>query len=348
MNDILLRACQRQPVPYTPVWLMRQAGRYMAEYMRVRRENSFIRMCKTPDLATEITLQPVNRFGVDAAILFADILLPLEGMGIDFAFSEGEGPVIQHPLRSRRDVEMIRVVEPEEGTPYVLETIRQVRRELEGRVPLIGFSAAPFTLASYLIEGGGSKNYLECKKMICAAPLLWHRLMEKVTDVLCRYLRGQVESGAQVVQIFDSWVGTLNQEDYRQHVLPYSKKLIESIQPFHVPVIHFANNGAALLELIREAGGDVIGVDWRLNLDEAWERLGSNVAIQGNLDPAVLFAPTAVIEEKVKVILRQANKRPGHIFNLGHGIHQQTPEDHVQALVEAVHRFSQRQFGEGR
>ena len=342
MNDIFLRACRREPVPYTPVWLMRQAGRYMEEYMQIRRQHTFLQLCQTPDLATAITLQPVDRLGVDAAIIFADILLPLAGMGIDLTFAQGEGPVIGNPVRSDRDVAAIRVVDPEEGTPYVLQTIRQVRRELNGRVPLIGFSAAPFTLASYIIEGGSSKDYLECKKMIWSAPERWHRLMAKITDVLSRYLRGQIENGAQAVQIFDSWVGTLNQEDYRQFVLPYTRQLIDSLGAFPVPVIHFANNGASLLPLVRQAGGDVFGVDWRMNLDEAWARIGHDRAIQGNLDPLVLMAPMPVIAEKVKAILKQADNRPGHIFNLGHGIHQLTPVDNVKFMVEAVHEFSRR------
>ncbi|NMA15591.1 MAG: uroporphyrinogen decarboxylase [Clostridia bacterium] len=321
---------------------MRQAGRYLEEYMKIRRKYSFIQMCKTPELATEITLQPVHRLGVDAAILFADILLPLEGMGISFEFTKGEGPVIHQPVRSQQDVDAIRILDAEEATPYVLEAIRLTRRELEGKVPLIGFSGAPFTLASYLIEGGSSKDYVNCKKMMWCAPKVWHSLMDKVSQVLVKYLRAQIAAGAQAVQVFDSWVGTLNKEDYRQFVMPYSQKLISSIADMGVPVIHFANNGAALLDLVKQAGGDVIGIDWRINIDEAWEKLGVDVAIQGNLDPALLFAPPQVIEEKVKDILQRAGGRRGHIFNLGHGINKDTPVDHVIAMVEAVHKYSQR------
>ncbi|MGI6064949.1 MAG: uroporphyrinogen decarboxylase [Bacillota bacterium] len=342
MNDTFLRACRREEVEYTPVWLMRQAGRYLEEYMKIRRKYSFIQMCKTPELATEITLQPVHRLGVDAAILFADILLPLEGMGISFEFTKGEGPVIHQPVRSQQDVDAIRILDAEEATPYVLEAIRLTRRELEGKVPLIGFSGAPFTLASYLIEGGSSKDYVNCKKMMWCAPKVWHSLMDKVSQVLVKYLRAQIAAGAQAVQVFDSWVGTLNKEDYRQFVMPYSQKLISSIADMGVPVIHFANNGAALLDLVKQAGGDVIGIDWRINIDEAWEKLGVDVAIQGNLDPALLFAPPQVIEEKVKDILQRAGGRRGHIFNLGHGINKDTPVDHVIAMVEAVHKYSQR------
>ena len=342
MNDTFLRACRREEVEYTPVWLMRQAGRYLEEYMKIRRKYSFIEMCKTPELATEITLQPVRRLGVDAAILFADILLPLEGMGISFEFTKGEGPVIHRPVRSQQDVDAIRILDAEEATPYVLEAIRLTRKELEGKVPLIGFSGAPFTLASYLIEGGSSKDYVNCKKMIWCAPEVWHSLMDKVSQVLVKYLRAQIAAGAQAVQVFDSWVGTLNKEDYRQHVMPYSQKLISSIADMGVPVIHFANNGAALLDLVKKAGGDVIGIDWRINIDEAWERLGDDVAVQGNLDPVLLFAPPQVIEEKVKDILQRAGGRRGHIFNLGHGINKDTPVDHVLAMVEAVHKYSRR------
>ncbi|MDD4753975.1 MAG: uroporphyrinogen decarboxylase, partial [Desulfitobacteriaceae bacterium] len=249
MNDTFLRACRREEVEYTPVWLMRQAGRYLEEYMKIRRKYSFIEMCKTPELATEITLQPVRRLGVDAAILFADILLPLEGMGISFEFTKGEGPVIHRPVRAQQDVDAIRILDAEEATPYVLEAIRLTRKELEGKVPLIGFSGAPFTLASYLIEGGSSKDYVNCKKMMWCAPEVWHSLMDKVSQVLVKYLRAQIAAGAQAVQVFDSWVGTLNKEDYRQFVMPYSQKLISSIADMGVPIIHFANNGAALLDL---------------------------------------------------------------------------------------------------
>ncbi|ATW28607.1 uroporphyrinogen decarboxylase [Candidatus Formimonas warabiya] len=342
MNDIFLRACRREQVEYTPVWFMRQAGRYMEEYMKIRKRYSFLEMCKTPELAAQVTLQPVDRLGVDAAILFADILLPLEGMGIAFEFSEGEGPFIHHPVRCAKDVAQIRVLEGEEATPYVMEAIRLARRDLEGKVPLIGFSAAPFTLASYLIEGGGSRDYLNCKKMIWGAPEIWHELMRKVSQVILNYLRAQIAAGAQAVQLFDSWVGTLNSEDYRHYVLPYSQKVITGLKDLKVPVIHFANNGATLLELVKEAGGDVIGIDWRINIDQAWKRLGSEVGIQGNLDPAVLLAPRRIMEQKAKDILDRAANRPGHIFNLGHGIHKDSRTEDVLALVEAVHEYSRR------
>jgi len=340
MNDGFLKACRREAVDYTPVWLMRQAGRYMEEYMVIRRKYDFLTMCKTPELATEVTLQPVNKLGVDAAILFADILLPLDGMGIQLEFAKNEGPVIHNPVRNMRDVEDIRVIDAEEATPYVMEAIRMLRRELEGKVPLIGFSGAPFTIASYIIEGGGSKEYKNCKTMMWAAPEVWHAMMKKVAEVVLRYLKAQIKAGAQAVQMFDSWVGTLNNEDYREFVLPYSKYVLDGLKGEGLPVIHFANNASHMLELVAEAGGDVIGLDWRINLDVAWQRIGYDRAVQGNMDPFMLFAPPKVIEAKVKDILARAGSRPGHIFNLGHGINKETPVENVIALVEAVHNFS--------
>lgn len=347
MNDRFLRACRREPVDCTPVWLMRQAGRYMPEYMAIRTRYGFLEMCKTPELAAEVTLQPVRRLGVDAAILFADILLPLEAMGLELRFGRDEGPVIANPVRTAADVERLRLPEPEEALSYVLEAVRMVRRELEGRVPLIGFAGAPFTLASYAIEGGGSRNYLVCKRLMWESPAVWHALMEKLAEMTLRYLRAQVRAGAQAVQLFDSWVGTLAPEDYREHVLPYSRHVLAGLREEGVPVIHFANNASTLLELVCEAGGDVIGLDWRVDLAEAWRRLGHHVAVQGNLDPAALLAPLPVIEAKVRAILARAAGMPGHIFNLGHGIHKETPVEHVQFLVETVHRESTRLLAAG-
>jgi len=334
-----LRACRGENVDCTPVWLMRQAGRYMDEYMDIRRKHDFLTMCKTPDLATQVTLQPINRLEVDAAIIFADILLPLEGMGIDLEFAQNEGPVIHNPVKTEADVDRLKIIDPEEAVPYVLETIRMVRRELAGRVPLIGFSGAPFTLASYIIEGASSKAYLDCKKLMWQKPLAWHRLMEKLAQVVVVYLKAQVAAGAQALQIFDSWVGTLSPQDYKEYVLPHSRFVMNSLKDTGVPVIHFAQNGSTLLEMVREAGGDVIGLDWRINLAEARRRLGSDVPVQGNLDPAALLAPPFVIRQKVKEILAANQGRPGHIFNLGHGIHKETPVEHVQVMIEAVRRF---------
>ena len=339
-NDRFLKACRREEVDCTPVWLMRQAGRYMPEYMEIRQKYDFLTMCKTPDLAAEVTLQPVNRLGVDAAILFADILLPLEGMGIELAFAKNEGPVISNPVRTKDDVQKIRILEAEEATPYVLDAIRLIRRELEGRVPLIGFSGAPFTIASYIIEGGGSKDYKNCKSMMWQAPDVWDSLMKKISEVLLKYLKAQIKAGAQAVQMFDSWVGALSPDDYKQYVLPHSKYVLDGLRDEGVPVIHFANNASSMLELVAAAGGDVIGLDWRINLDDAWKRVGYDRAVQGNLDPFTLFAPPKVIEEKVRKILDMAGNRPGHIFNLGHGINKETPVEHAIALVEAVHKHS--------
>lgn len=341
-KDRFLKACRREQVDCTPVWLMRQAGRYLPEYMEIRNKSDFLTMCKTPELAAEVTLQPVNRLGVDAAILFADILLPLEGMGIDLAFAMNEGPVISNPVRNGEDVNNIRILEAEEATPYVMEAIRIIRKELDGRVPLIGFSGAPFTIASYIIEGGGSKEYKNCKKMMWQAPEIWDSLMEKISEVLLRYLKAQIKAGAQAVQMFDSWVGALSPEDYETYVLPYSTYVLQGLKNEGVPVIHFANNASTMLELVAKAGGDVIGIDWRINLDDAWARIGYDKAVQGNLDPFTLFAPPKLIEEKVKRILAMAGNRPGHIFNLGHGINKETPVENAIALVEAVHKYSKR------
>jgi len=334
-----IRACRRQPTEYTPIWLMRQAGRYMKEYRALRKKHSFLEMCKNPELAAEVTLQPIHKFKLDAAIIFSDILIPLEPMGVEFEFAKGEGPVFHHPVREMKDVERLKVIEPEEEIPFLMESIRIVRKELEGKVPLIGFSGAPFTLASYIIEGGYSRNYVLTKGMMYQAPQTWNLLMKKISEVLIRYLKAQVRAGVQALQMFDSWVGCLSPDDYEEFVLPYSKKVLNSVNK-SVPVIHFGTSTSALLPLMKKAGGNVIGVDWRVDLGEAWARIGYDVGIQGNLDPVVLFGPVNLIKKEVKRILKQANGRPGHIFNLGHGILPNTPVEHVSALVEMVHEFS--------
>jgi uroporphyrinogen decarboxylase len=334
-----LMACRRQPTPYTPIWLMRQAGRYMKEYRALRKKYSFLEMCKNPELAAQVTLQPIEKFKLDAAIIFSDILIPLEPMGVEFEFAKGEGPVFHHPLRERKDVDRLRLIEPEEEIPFLMKAIRIVRKELEGKVPLIGFSGAPFTLASYIIEGGHSKNYVLTKSLMYQDRRTWDALMEKISDVLIRYLNAQIRSGVQALQIFDSWAGCLSPGDYEEYVLPFSKKVMDGVGR-SVPLIHFATCNSALLELMKRAGGDVIGVDWRVNIGEAWARLGYDVAVQGNLDPVILFGPVGLIEKKVKKILDSVEGRPGHIFNLGHGILPNTPLDHVAALIEAVHRYS--------
>jgi uroporphyrinogen decarboxylase len=313
----------------------------MKEYRALRKKYSFLEMCKNPELAAKVTLQPIEKFKLDAAIIFSDILIPLEPMGVEFEFAKGEGPVFHHPLRERKDVERLRLIEPEEEIPFLMKTIRIVRKELEGKVPLIGFSGAPFTLASYIIEGGHSKNYVLTKGLMYQDRPTWDALMERISEVLIRYLNAQIRSGVQAVQIFDSWVGCLNPSDYEEYVLPYSKKVIEGVGK-SVPLIHFATSNSTLLERMKRAGGDVIGVDWRVNIGEAWARLGYDVAIQGNLDPVILFGPVDLIEKNVKRILDSVGDRPGHIFNLGHGILPTTPPDHVTALIDVVHQYSSR------
>jgi uroporphyrinogen decarboxylase len=341
MNDRFLKACRRQPVDCTPVWFMRQAGRYMPEYQKVRAKHSILEVCKTPELAAEVTLQPIERFPLDAAIIFADILLPLEAMGIRLEFTEGEGPVIHNPVRERADVERLRMVDGDE-LEYVAEAIRYARRALNGRVPLIGFAGAPFTLASYAVEGGGSRNYVLTKQLMYREPEAWHRLMDKLARVVAGYLRRQIRAGAQAVQLFDSWVGCLSPGDYAEYVLPHVQLIFKGLEREGVPMIHFGTGTAALLRLMREAGGDVIGVDWRVHLDEAWAMIGYDVAVQGNLDPVALFAPLHEIERRVEDVLRRAGGRPGHIFNLGHGILPNTPMASVEATIEMVHKLSQR------
>ena len=334
-----LRACHRQPTIYTPIWLMRQAGRYMKEYRTLRKKFSFLEMCKNPELAAKVTLLPIEKLKVDAAIIFSDILLPLEPMGVKLEFTRNEGPILRNPIREIRQVDSLQIIEPEEDLPFLMETIRIVRKELEGRIPLIGFSGAPFTLASYIIEGGHSTNYVLTKGLMYKDRSAWDRLMEKISEVLVRYLTAQVRSGVQALQLFDSWVGCLSPSDYEEYVLPYSKKVIEGAGK-SVPIVHFATSSSTLLERMKLAGGDVIGVDWRMNLGEAWIRLGYDVAIQGNLDPVVLLGKPDLIEKEVKRILSEAGGRPGHLFNLGHGILPNTPVENVAFLVETVHRYS--------
>ena len=341
MNDRFLKACRREAVDCTPVWFMRQAGRYMQEYQTVRAKHSILDVCKTPELAAQVTLQPIDRFPLDAAIIFADILLPLEPMGLPVQFQEGEGPVIADPVRSRAAVDRLRSIEGDE-LKYVYDAIRQARQALTGRVPLIGFAGAPFTLASYAIEGGGSRNYIHTKQMMYREPDAWHRLMDKLARVVTGYLRRQIQAGAQAVQLFDSWVGCLSPGDYAEYVLPHVQLIFEGLKREGVPTIHFGTGTAALLDLLRRAGGDVIGVDWRVPLDEAWAKIGFDAAIQGNLDPVALFAPLHEIERRVEDIVRRAGGRPGHIFNLGHGILPNTPVESVAATIEFAHKLSQR------
>jgi uroporphyrinogen decarboxylase len=339
-NSPFMCACRREPVPYTPVWLMRQAGRYMSEYREVRARTGFLEMCKTPELATEVTVTAAERLGVDAAIIFADILLILEPMGIDLEFAKGEGPVIHNPVRHASDVERLREVESVEALNFVFEAIKQTRRALKPDLPLIGFCGAPFTLASYMIEGGGSKNYVHAKRLMYEDSGAWHAMMELIARALSKYLNAQIEAGAQAVQLFDSWVGCLSPSDYREYVLPHTRAVIRSVKQ-GTPVIHFGTGTAALLELMREAGGDVIGFDWRVDLGEAWQRVG-DVAVMGNLDPVQLFTNPSFIRAQAQKILDRAGGRNGHIFNLGHGILPETPVDNVISLIDSVHELSRR------
>jgi len=338
-EPIFLQACRREPTPYTPVWLMRQAGRYMPEYRALRERVPFLTLCKSPDLAAQVTVEAVERLGVDAAIIFADILLIVEPMGVGLEFSQGDGPVIHHPVRSGADVDRLIENSPAETVPFVFAAVRKARAGLPPHIPLIGFSGAPFTVASYLIEGGSSRHYLETKRLMYRDPGAWRALMERLVRVITAYVNGQIAAGAQAVQLFDSWVGCLSPTDYRTFILPHMKALVQGITP-GIPVIHFGTETAGLLELMAEAGGDVIGVDWRIDLDVAWRRIGSHRAVQGNLDPVALFAPRDELRRQVERVLTLAAGRPGHIFNLGHGILPQTPVENVMALVEMVHEIS--------
>jgi len=341
MNDTFLKACRGEDVPYTPVWIMRQAGRYLKEYQAVRSKHDFWTMCKTPELAAEVTLQPVDILGVDAAILFSDILTVLEPMGQKVEFIEGKGPVVDNPARDRAGVERLRVAEPESELGYVMEAIKLLRRELEGKVPLIGFSGAPFTLATYMIEGESSKNFLNTKMMMYREPELFAQLMEKITDTVIAYLGAQIKAGAQAVQIFDSWAGALSPQDFRTYELPHIRRAGEALKG-DVPVIYFANGAAGLLDELNETGADVLGIDWRVDMGRAARVLGKDHALQGNLDPLALFLPVEKLREKVKGILDKAKPAKGHIFNLGHGIVPQTPAEAARDLVEAVHELSRR------
>jgi uroporphyrinogen decarboxylase len=319
---------------------MRQAGRYLPEYREQRSRHSLLEIVRTPELAVEVTLQPIRRFGFDAAILFSDLLVPLEPLGIPFSFAEGEGPRIEKPVRSRADIEALREVEPRESMPFTLEAIRLLRRELD--VPLIGFAGAPFTLASYAVEGGPSKNFERTKALMYDEPSSWHLLASKLARVVKDYLIAQIEAGAQAVQLFDSWVGALSPEDYRRLVLPYSREILCALEGLGVPRIHFGTGTSGLLREMRDAGADVVGLDWRIDLDRGWDIAGSDVAVQGNLDPLALFAPPELLVERTDAVLRQAGGRPGHVFNLGHGILPSTPVDNVALLVEHVHRETAR------
>jgi uroporphyrinogen decarboxylase len=336
-----IKACKREAVDATPIWLMRQAGRYMEEYRTLRQSYGIFDIIKTPELALEVTMQPINAFDLDAAIIFADILPPLEGMGLSVEFIKGEGPVIHNPVRTPADVEKLATPDPREALHFTLDAIRLTRAELESRhIPLIGFSGAPFTLASYAVEGGSSKNKIHLKSMMYGDPKAWDTLMSKLAPVAGNYLLAQAEAGAQTLQLFDSWVGELSPDDYRQYVQPYSKQALDIAKTSGVPIIHFGTNTNGMLEDIRDAGGDVIGVDWRIDIDVAAKRLGDGVAVQGNLDPVTLYAPWDELKTRTQKILDRMDGRAGHIFNLGHGILPTTPVDNVKRLVDFVHEYT--------
>ena len=339
-EPLLVRAARRERTERTPVWFMRQAGRVLPEYRAIRANHGLVDICENADLATTVTLQPVERFGVDAAIIFADIVTPLIGIGMDVRLVEKVGPVLDAPLRSARDLERLRPLAPEADVPAMLEALRQVRRALPPEKALVGFAGAPFTLATYLVEGGPSKNYATTKALMYGQPALWHDLMDRLSDMVIAYLRAQAEAGADVLQVFDSWVGWLSRRDYREYVYPYTERIIRAARAGGAPVIHFATGAGALNDLVRDGGADVVGLDWRVPLDEAWDALG-DVAVQGNLDPAVLLAPADVVREQTRDVLRRAGGRPGHIFNLGHGFLPQTPLDSIEQVMECVRDWNE-------
>jgi uroporphyrinogen decarboxylase len=334
-DSIFVRACKSQPVDRTPVWFMRQAGRYMPEYRAVRKQYSLIEICKKPELAAEVTITAAEALGVDAAIIFADLLLPLEVMGLPFHFSAGEGPKIEQPLRTAADIAALRT-DRAADLGYVSDAVRIVARHFGRSLPVIGFCGAPFTLASYMIEGGGSRNFVHTKKLMYSSPEAWDELLRKLVTTVSDYAAEQVRAGADVIQIFDSWVGCLAVEDYRRYVLPRTTELVKTLQQTGVPIIYFGTDSATLLPSMKETGAEVIGLDWRIPLDEGWRRVGFDRAIQGNLDPVLLFAEWNEIKQRAEAILRQAAGHSGHIFNLGHGILPETPVENVKALARFV------------
>jgi uroporphyrinogen decarboxylase len=340
-RERFLAALRREQPDRTPVWFMRQAGRCLPEYRELRRKHPFLEVARTPELATEATLMPIDRFGVDGAVLFADIMLPLEGMGVPFEIRPGVGPVIEEPIRNAAAIDALRVVEPEEGTPYVVDALRMLKRELGSRAALLGFAGAPFTLACYLIEGRPTKEYPTAKGLMYGQPELWHRLMSTLTEVTIRYLQGQARAGADVVQLFDSWLGLLDEAAFREYVQPYTARIFAEMRGV-LPTVHFSTGTVHMLEAIGETGPDVVSVDWRLPIDVAWERLGYRTGIQGNLDPARLMASWEVIEQGADEILQRIHGRTGHVFNLGHGVMPDTNPDNLARLVEHVHATSER------
>ncbi|KJR98840.1 MAG: uroporphyrinogen decarboxylase [Desulfobulbaceae bacterium BRH_c16a] len=339
MNDTFLKACRGEKTAYTPIWMMRQAGRYLPEYQKVRGNVTFLELCKSPELCVEVTLQPVDLLGMDAAILFSDILILMEAMGAPLEFHEGSGPIFRQTIRDQAALDRLIVPDADEATGFVMETIRLLRQELQ--VPLIGFAGAPFTCATYLIEGGSSKVFWETKKMMYREPELFHNLMSKITDSTILYLQAQARAGAQALQLFDSWAGILAPCDFAEFALPYVQKILAALKQFDIPLIYFANNGATLLDLSVASGADVIGLDWRIPIGEAIKKVG-NKAVQGNLDPFALLLPKDRLRERIGRLLEDAGNAHGHIFNLGHGIHQFTPPEQAKIAVDAVHELSSR------
>ncbi|TMC40194.1 MAG: uroporphyrinogen decarboxylase [Chloroflexi bacterium] len=334
----LVRAARRELVDRRPVWFMRQAGRSLPEYRKIRETYDLFTICQNPELCAEVTLQPVRRLGVDGAVLFADIMLPVAfGLGVELQLVDGVGPVVERPIRSMADIDRLQARSPGEAVPFVLETIKLLRRELDSSVAMIGFAGAPFTLAGYLIEGKPSREFLITKTMMYTEPALWDALMTRLSRLVLDYLLAQIDAGAQLVQLFDSWVGCLSPADYRRYVQPHVAGIFKGLRRAEAPSIHFGTGTAGVLPLMREAGGDVIGVDWRVGLGEAWRVIGYDRGIQGNLDPAVLLAPWPLIEDGARRVIEAAGGRPGHIFNLGHGVLPASPVEHLQRLVEFVH-----------
>ncbi len=339
-SGIFARAARREPTEYTPIWFMRQAGRILPEYRALREKWSLIEICKQPELCAEVTLQPLRRMPVDAAVLFADIMLPLVGIGVELELVDDVGPVIREPIRDKRGVEKLRPIVPEEDVPFVLQTIRLVREEISPSRSVIGFAGAPFTLASYLIEGRPTRDFAKTKALMYSEPETWHALLDRLASIMSDYLLAQIRAGVDAVQLFDSWVGALDTEDYATYVQPYTRRIFAAIANAGVPTIHFGTNTATLLDQMKTDGATVFGVDWRMPLDEAWKRVGYDNGIQGNLDPGALLGPVDVMQEKARNVLHRAAGRPGHIFNLGHGLLPSTPLDNAIRLVNFVHEES--------
>lgn len=337
MNDTFLKACRGEKTEYTPIWMMRQAGRYLPEYQKIRGNVTFLELCKSPDLCVEVTLQPVDILEMDAAILFSDILILMEAMGAPLEFHEGQGPIFPETIRDQAALDKLIIPDADEATGFVMETIRLLRKEL--KVPLIGFAGAPFTCATYLIEGGSSKVFWETKKMMFTQPELFHNMMDKITESTILYMQAQARAGAQALQLFDSWAGILSPGDFAEYALPYVQKILSALKEYNIPLIYFANNGATLLDLSVTSGADVIGIDWRINIGDAIKRVGKK-AIQGNIDPFALLLPKDKLRERIGRLLEGAKDAHGHIFNLGHGIHQFTPPDQAKIVVDAVHELS--------